>query len=580
MAIIEEEEEEESLLDHLPKTYTKGGLKTMPFIIVNETLEKVASYGLQPNMVIYLMKVYNLEIVTATSLLSMWSALSHGLALLGAFVSDSFLGRFTVVAIGSISSLLGMTILWLTTMVPQLRPSRCDHFEINECNRPTPAQLLVLLFSFGTIALGAGFVRPCSIAFGADQLDNKENPNNKRIMESYFNWYYATIGMSTLVATTLIVYIQDAFGWQIGFGIPAILMFFSVSAFLLGSSMYIKVSASESLFTGFFQVLVASVRKRNIDLHSVNCEDYYHQSSDSEIQAFTSSFRCLNKSCIIEDPERDINPDGFASNPWRLCSVEQVVSLKSLLRVVPMWSSNIMVQLSLNQFSFATLQTKTMDRHIFSDFEIPAGSFSVFMVITLVIWIAFYDRALVPIKARYTGQPGGLSPVLRMGIGLVLSAAAMVLSAITEGIRRGIAIDQKEPQDGPNINMSAMWFVPQYVLLGLADAFNAIGLVEFLYSELPKSMSSFVVAIFTLGMSVSGFFGSALVNVVDIVTSYGGGVSWLSSNINNGHLDYYYWLLAFLNVVNFLHFLLIICRYNRHEQEVKEKQCEYSTQRA
>lgn len=578
MAIIEEEEEE-SLLDHLPKTYTKGGLKTMPFIIVNETLEKVASYGLQPNMVIYLMKVYNLEIVTATSLLSMWSALSHGLALLGAFVSDSFLGRFTVVAIGSISSLFGMTILWLTTMVPQLRPSRCDHFEINECDRPTPAQLLVLLFSFGTIALGAGFVRPCSIAFGADQLDNKENPNNKRIMESYFNWYYATIGMSTIVATTLIVYIQDAFGWQIGFGIPAILMFFSVSAFLLGSSMYIKVSASESLFTGFFQVLVAAVRKRNIDL-PVNRANYYHQSPESESQALTSSFRCLNKACMIEDPERDINPDGFASNPWRLCSVEQVVSLKSLLRVVPMWSSNIMVQLSLNQFSFATLQTKTMDRHIFSDFEIPAGSFSVFMVITLVMWIAFYDRVLVPIKARYTGQPGGLSPVLRMGIGLVLSAAAMVLSAITECIRRGVAIDQKDPQDSPNINMSAMWFVPQYVLLGLADAFNAIGLVEFLYSELPKSMSSFVVAIFTLGMSVSGFFGSVLVNVVDIVTSYGGGVSWLSSNINNGHLDYYYWLLAFLNVVNFLYFVLIICRYNRHEKEVKEKQCEYSTQRA
>ncbi|XP_015083712.1 protein NRT1/ PTR FAMILY 1.2-like isoform X2 [Solanum pennellii] len=559
MAIIVEEEEEERLLDHLPKTYTKGGLKTMPFIIVNETLEKVASYGLQPNMVIYLMKVYNLETVTATSLLSLWSALSHGLALLGAFVSDSFLGRFTVVAIGSISSLF-------------LRPSRCDHFDINECDRPTPAQLLVLLFSFGIIALGAGFVRPCSIAFGADQLDNKENPNNKRIMESYFNWYYATIGMSTLVATTLIVYIQDAFGWRIGFGIPAILMFFSVSAFLLGSSMYIKVSASESLFTGFFQVLVAAVRKRKIDL-PVNFANYYHQSPDSESQALTSSFRCLNKACMIEDPERDINPDGFASNPWRLCSVEQVVSLKSLLRVVPMWSSNIMVQLSLNQFSFATLQTKTMDRHIFSDFEIPAGSFSVFMVITLVMWIAFYDRALVPIKARYTGQPGGLSPVLRMGIGLVLSAAAMVLSAITEGIRRGIAIDQKVPQDVPNINMSAMWFVPQYVLLGLADAFNAIGLVEFLYSELPKSMSSFVVAIFTLGMSVSGFFGSLLVNVVDNVTSYGGGVSWLSSNINNGHLDYYYWLLAFLNVVNFLYFFLIICRCNRHERE-------YSTQRA
>lgn len=176
-------------------------------------------------------------------------------------------------------------------MVPQLRPLHCDHFKINECTRPTPIQLLVLLFSFWMIALGAGFVRPCSIAFGADQLDNKENPNNKRIMESYFNWYYATIGMSTLVATTFIVYIQDAFGWRIGFGIPAILMVFSVSAFLLGSSMYIKVSASESLFTGFFQVLVASIRKRNINLHSVNRENYYHQLPDSESQALTSSFR-------------------------------------------------------------------------------------------------------------------------------------------------------------------------------------------------------------------------------------------------------------------------------------------------
>ncbi|XP_009787172.1 protein NRT1/ PTR FAMILY 1.2-like isoform X1 [Nicotiana sylvestris] len=561
-------QEEENLIDYSPKSPTKGGLKTMPFIIVNETLEKVASYGLQPNMVIYLMKGYNLEAVTATSILNIWSALSHGLALLGAFVSDSFFGRFRVVAIGSISSLFGMTILWLTTMIPPLRPLPCDQFEINECNKPTPAQFFVLLFSFGIIAVGAGFVRPCSIAFGADQLDNKENPKNKRIMESYFNWYYATIGMSTLVATTLIVYIQDAFGWQIGFGIPAILMLFSVSAFLLGSPLYIKVNASESLFTGFFQVLVAAVRKRNINLHSANCGNYYHHSPDSEIQALTNSFRCLDKACIIEDPQIDINRDGSASNPWKLCSVEQVESLKSLLRVVPIWSTNIMVQLSLNQFSFSTLQIQTMNRHIFfSDFEIPAGSFSVFMVITLIIWIALYDRVFVPLMARHTGQQGGLSPVLRMGIGLVLSSAALAISAITEAIRRHIAIDQKDiyPQDGPNIasvDMSAMWFVPQYVLLGLADAFNAIGLVEFLYSELPKSMSSFVVAIFTLGMAVSGFFGSLIVNVLDSVTSYGGEISWLSSNINKGHLDYYYWLLAFFNILNFLYFLLI-CQYNR-----------------
>ncbi|XP_060208292.1 protein NRT1/ PTR FAMILY 1.2-like [Lycium barbarum] len=228
-----------------------------------------------------------------------------------------------------------------------------------------------------------------------------------------------------------------------------------IIVFLLGSSLYIKVNASESLFTGFFEVLVAAVRKRNTNLHSVNHENYYHQSSDSEIQAWTNNFRYkLAQLKILKEIE--INPDGFASNPWRLCSVEQVVSLKSLLRVVPMWSSNIMVQLSLNQFSFSTLQTKTMDRHIFSDFEIPAGSFSVF-ISTLIIWIDFYGRAFVPMMGRHTRQPGGL----------VLSSAAMTLSAITEGIRRHIA-------NYASVNMLAMWFMPQYVLLGLADAFNAI----------------------------------------------------------------------------------------------------------
>lgn len=86
-----------------------GGLIDLPFLIfvsVNECLEKVASYGIMPNMILYLRDDYHMAIAKATNVLYTWSAMSNVLSIFGAFLSDSYLGRFRVVLIGSLSSLL------------------------------------------------------------------------------------------------------------------------------------------------------------------------------------------------------------------------------------------------------------------------------------------------------------------------------------------------------------------------------------------------------------------------------------------------------------------------------------------
>ncbi|CAN4080486.1 unnamed protein product [Withania somnifera] len=98
-------EQEEYLLNHSHNS-RKGGLKTMPFIIVNESFERFASSGLQPNMIIYITTFYHTEAAAASILIGIWSSLSDGLSIVGAFVSDSYLGRFRTVAIGSLSSLI------------------------------------------------------------------------------------------------------------------------------------------------------------------------------------------------------------------------------------------------------------------------------------------------------------------------------------------------------------------------------------------------------------------------------------------------------------------------------------------
>ena len=89
------------------------------------------------------------------------------------------------------------------------------------------------------------------------------------------------------------------------------------------------------------------------------------------------------------------------------------------------------------------------------------------------------------------------------------------MSAVVETIRRKTAIEgglEDEP-DGV-VNMSVVWLLPPISLLGLAEAFNSIGQIEFYYSQFPKSMSNIAVALFTFGTAVADLIGSGLVSVV------------------------------------------------------------------
>lgn len=101
-----------------------------------------------------------------------------------------------------------------------------------------------------------------SVWFFLPNLD-KENPNNKRVIDSFFNWYYASTRLATIIALTVIVFIQDK-GWPIGYGVPACLMVLSIAAFLFGSPLYVHVKVKDSLFVGMFQVPIAAFRKRKI----------------------------------------------------------------------------------------------------------------------------------------------------------------------------------------------------------------------------------------------------------------------------------------------------------------------------
>ncbi|KAF9593589.1 hypothetical protein IFM89_024223 [Coptis chinensis] len=99
--------------------------------------------------------------------------------------------------------------------------------------------------------------------------------------------------------------------------------------------------------------------------------------------------------------------DGSVSSPWCLCTVQQVEELKALLKVIPLWSTGIMLSVTMSQQSFQILQANSMDRHLTSQFQIPAGKFGIFSIGTLIIWVAIYDRLIIPQLAKIIGKPYG-----------------------------------------------------------------------------------------------------------------------------------------------------------------------------
>ncbi|XP_057844679.2 protein NRT1/ PTR FAMILY 2.13 [Cryptomeria japonica] len=536
-----------------------GGWKSMPYIIGNEACEKLATIGLLSNIVVYLTSKFNMPNVEASFVINVWSGTTNMSPLLGAFLSDSYIGRYWTIALGCIASLIGMILLTLTAIFPSFRPPPCNNIGKELCVGASLGQKALLYSSFAMMTIGAGGIRPCSIAFGADQFDYTSE-NGKRSIQSFFNWYYFSFTVAVMISLTIIVYIQDSISWSWGMGIPSALMFFSVICFFLGKRLYVLVSPEGSSFTSFAQVIVCAIKKRHLRLPSEQsqAEDFYDPPIKGDLKSrmvLTDQFMFLNKAAL--KTEQDLNSDGSVVDPWRLCSLQQVEELKSVIRIAPIWLSGINIHVCLAQLNtFSVLQALTMDRHLGEKFQVPAGSFGIFTMLVVTLFLPFYDRVMVPFTRRISKDGNGITLLQRIGVGLCISILSMALAAVFETKRRNVALNHGF-MDKPKavIPMSAFFLVPQYSVAGLAEAFSAIGLIEFLYSQFPENMRSVAGALFFLSIGMGSYVSSFLVGIVHKNTGGRHGKNWLGQNLNKARLDYFYWLLAGLAVINLLYFL-------------------------
>ncbi|KAL5740113.1 hypothetical protein ACOSQ2_029293 [Xanthoceras sorbifolium] len=546
------------------------GVKAMPFIIGMETLDRLGTFGTSSNLMVYLTTVFNMKNVTATILVNIFNGTVYISPLFGAFLSDSYFGRYNTIAFATLSSVMGMTTVMLTAAISKLHPQQCViKHSAGTCAQPTAWQMGFLLTGLLLLVIASGGFRPCLLPFGADQF-NPGTESGKKGISSFFSWYYFTLCFAVIISLTLIIYVQSNVSWAIGYAIPACLMLIACLLFFSGSKMYVKVKPEGSPLTSLAQVIVAAFKKRKLKLPSSQSSmfslfQYVPVNSMKLKLSNTSQFRFLDKSAIIITADR-INSDGSATNPWKLCSIQQVEEVKCIIRVIPIWVSSIIYHLATvqQQQTYTILQALQSDRHLGDGtFKVPAASYGVFIYFSPLIWIPIYDRILVPVLRKYTGKKDGLTLLQRMAIGMVIAILTMLVAALVEQHRRYLALTRPtlgiSPKGGEISSMSAFWLVPQLMLAGLAEAFNSIAQIEFYYEQFPENMRSIGTSVFFCGLAGSSYLNGFLVSIVHHVTSRSssaGNRDWLPEDLNKGRLDYFYYSIACLSCLNFVYFLV------------------------
>ncbi|KAK3408803.1 hypothetical protein EUGRSUZ_J00961 [Eucalyptus grandis] len=524
----------------------RAGWNTFPFIIGAMALLMLAGTGWMANLIVYLIQEFHVNRIDAAQTFNVVNGCFCLLPILGAIIADSFLGCFLVASISSFIASMGVVLVSLTATLNSLRPKLCGNNKSSSCKAPSNLQFAVLYAGIALATLGVSGVRFTIATFGANQFESQKDQS------TFFNWIFFAQYAGLVLSGTLIVYIEDSVSWSLGFWLCVGANLIGLVVFIAGNRYYRHETPQGSPILSLARVLVASIRKRKLQLPLTSDEFYYGpHGQDKEVDVSAGkNFRFLNRAAVKIDG--DTESDNSIAKPWRLCTVQQVEDLKCVVKMLPLWSSSIFLSTPIAvQNSMTVLQALTMDRHLGPHFMIPAASVLVTIMISALVSLALIDRlrSRLPLWKKLTGSPPTVFH--RIGVGHILNVLGLIVSALIESRRlRTAHLHHLQNVNDPTVPMSALWLFPQLILVGIGEAFHFPGQVSLYFQEFPANLSNSATAMVAATIGTAYYLSTVVVDLVRRSTG------WLPENLNDGRLDCMYWLLGGLGMANFGYYLV------------------------
>ena len=200
---------------------TKGMPPGIPYIVANEAAERYSYYGMRAILVIFMTKFLmsaqgELDVMTdeqAKTWFHGFVTAVYFFPILGAIISDAFLGKYRTIMLLSIVYCLGHLAL-------ALDDSRAG-----------------LVLGLGLIAVGSGGIKPCVSAHVGDQFGQ----TNSDLLTKVFGWFYFSINVGALASILFAEPLLHRFGPSVAFGVPGVLMAIATFAFWMGRNKFVHI---------------------------------------------------------------------------------------------------------------------------------------------------------------------------------------------------------------------------------------------------------------------------------------------------------------------------------------------------
>jgi POT family proton-dependent oligopeptide transporter len=199
----------------------------IPYIIGNEAAERFSYYGMRTILTIFMVRYLSLMSDTAMPAMSRAEAQEHYhtfsswvyfFPIIGAIISDAFIGKYRIIIWVSVLYCLGHLALAL----------------MGSGGLSAEGWMWAGLF---LIALGSGGIKPCVSAHVGDQFGHR----NRQLMGRVYQWFYFSINLGSTLSTLLTPWLLEWYGPHVAFGVPGVLMAIATLMFWLGRNEYIHV---------------------------------------------------------------------------------------------------------------------------------------------------------------------------------------------------------------------------------------------------------------------------------------------------------------------------------------------------
>ncbi|KAF2109721.1 POT family-domain-containing protein [Lophiotrema nucula] len=388
--------------------------------------------------------------------------------LLGAYIADTYLGRFKTIVLSVIVAEIGHIVL-----VASAAPSVID--------KPHSA-LGAFVIGLLVMGLGTGTFKPNISPLIAEQIPQEKmrvetTKKGERVIidpaitaTRLYNWFYFFINVGAIVGQISMAYAERYVGFYLSFLIPTIAFGICLPVLYFCKNWYIHTPPSGSVMGPAFKLLFMALRKTPVK--QWNKGGLWEKVRPSALGPSKPAWMTFDDAWVDE-----------VARGFRACGVFFWMPI--------FWLAYRQMDSNL------TNQAATMQLH-----GVPNDIISNLDPLSIIIIVPIMDILVYPAFRKFKIN---FSPVKKMTAGFIVASFAMTWAAVNQYYIYKTSGYYKT-HDPDYLSPINVWVMSgTYVLIGTSEIFASVTTLEYAYTKAPKNMRSLVqaVALFTNAFSAA-----------------------------------------------------------------------------